>query len=224
MEQHEKDFYQTNLDAYKPGTAQRFGWTSSENQEVRFVQLIKLIKLGCKFANIPPRLVTIMDFGCGDGSLFFLMHKLGIGSRYYGIDAMEQSIDDAHARLKQTPIPAKFYEYDWDGVAPLPLESGVDFIVESGAFGTTPAKRRDFLLPLLMFLPRIGFCGTFLTRSREMKYVHPTINLIEPADVLKHIDSDKYKYVLWADYFPYDFAVGAFKRRKILVDIFDEEE
>lgn len=222
MDQNEKDFYQTNFDAFEPGLAQRYGWFSPEHQETRFIQLIKLIKLGCKYANVHPRRVSILDFGCGDGSLFFLMRKLGIGRRYFGIDALEQSIDDAQARLKTTPIPATFYEYNWDGIAPLPLEQPVDFVVESGAFGTTDPVQRDIILSNLLILPRIGFCGTFLTQSRVMSYVHPSIHPIQPEEILPLIDGDKYKYVLWANYFPHDFAIGAFKRKGM--KFLEEEE
>ncbi len=212
VEDREKEFYRNLLNRRGIDDARRFGWTNGHTQATRFVQIIKLIKHICEAKQRDPASVSILDFGCGDGLLFSFMHKMGVGSNYYGYDAIEQHIDDAITRAAKDDMPAMFFNSTWNGEDHLPMSTKVDFIVESGVFSTTKPEMRSTMLKKLFDMPKMGFAGTFVTNSRIIKAVNPNIHLIAPKDIVEIIDETVYAFVLWADYLEADFAVGVYKR------------
>ena len=216
MKDYEKDFYQRNMDLGKTAEggqedARRFGWQSAHTQELRFLALIRLIKIGCDNLNWDPATISILDFGCGDGLFFHLAKKLGIGERYQGIDAMPESISQANRLAEASDLPAEFTCYAWDGFEDLPIKGEVDFIVESGVFATTPAAIRTTMLLKLFELPSIGFAGTFLMPSKEVKVIDGAIVIAPPAEVIRIVDNDSYTFVVLGDYLRHDYALGVYK-------------
>lgn len=216
MKEYERDFYRRNLaiaDAAENGTddARRFGWQSAHTQELRFLALIRLIKIGCDNINWDPATVSILDYGCGDGLFFHLAHKMGIGERYIGIDAMSQSIHDARLLADLAGLEAEFQCYAWNGLEDLPISGEVDFIVESGALATTPAAIRTTMLLKLFEMPSIGFAGTFLMPSKEVKVIDGAIVIAPPAEVIRIVDNDSYTFVMLGDYLRHDYALGVYK-------------
>ena len=211
MKEYEKDFYQRNLDNGDGKDARRFGWQSAHTQELRFLALIRLIKIGCDNLNWDPATVSILDFGCGDGLFFHLANKLGIGERYLGIDAMQENIDQAKTLAESAELPAEFQCYAWDGLEDLPFSGEFDFVVESGVFATTPAAIRTTMLLKLFEMPSIGFAGTFLMPSKEIKAVDGAIVLSPPAEVVRMVDNDSYTFVMLGDYLRDDYALGVYK-------------
>lgn len=212
MEDKEKEFYLNLMSRRDVDDARRFGWTNSHTQATRFIQIIKLIQLICEAKQRDPADVSILDFGCGDGLLFSFMHRMGVGRQYYGVDALDEHIDDAVARANRDETPASFFGFAWDGIDPLPMSNDVDFIVESGAFSTTKPQVRSAMLEKLFDMPKLGFAGTFVTDSKIIRGVNPAVSLIAPEEIAKLIDGTKYAFVLWADYLEADFAVGVYKR------------
>lgn len=212
MKEQEKEFYKNLLQRREVDDARRFGWTSNHTQATRFIQIIKLVRQISLARQRDPATVSILDFGCGDGRLFSLMHKFGVGSQYYGIDGMEEHLDVAFARAEQENLPAEYTLLGWDGAAPFPYVDEVDFVVENGAFSTTDPQTRSIMLKKLFDMPKLGFVGTFVTDSKIIKGVNPAIHLIKPEDIVKEIDGTVYAFVVWADYLEADFAVGVYKR------------
>lgn len=208
-----KEFYLQALE-HHPDDARRFGWMGERYQKIRFAQIIRLVKLTCMRAKKDPGEVTILDFGCGDGELFGLLHYAGIGCEYYGVDMMPEYIELAHQRAKNEPwgLSAMFECYEWDGSEPLPFSKDVDIIVESGAFSIMERPTRNKIFQALYGLPKLGFAGTFLTHNINLARVHPTINPLAPSEIISQIDVHQYAYTLLFDYLPHDFAIGIYPR------------
>ena len=161
--------------------------------------------------NWDPATISILDYGCGDGLFFHLAHKLGIGERYIGIDAMQESIDQAKTLAEELKLPAEFTCFAWDGNTDLPISTEVDFVVESGVFATTPAAIRSTMILKLFELPSIGFAGTFLMPSKETKVINGAIVFSPPNEVIRIVDNDSYTFVMLGDYLRDDYALGVYK-------------
>lgn len=89
---------QQRVAAYYGGKVARFGptplgvdWTCEPTQQLRFVQLLKVIEPGSHF--------TINDFGCGYGALlpFLRQRRLARDFDYLGLDIAQPMIDAARA-------------------------------------------------------------------------------------------------------------------------------
>ncbi len=170
-----------------------------------------MIKIGCDNINWDPATVSILDFGCGDGLFFHLANKMGIGKRYLGIDAMPESIRQAKIIAEGFELSAEFTCFAWDGLEDLPISGEIDFIVESGVFATTPAAIRTTMLLKLFEMPSIGFAGTFLMPSKEVKVIDGAIVIAPPAEVIRIVDNDSYTFVMLGDYLRHDYALGVYK-------------
>lgn len=212
MKEREKEFYRNLLRRREEDDARRFGWTNEHTQSVRFIQLIKLVRQICEAKQCDPADMAILDFGCGDGRLFSIMKQMGVGAEYYGIDGIEEHIDTAVARAKVDDVNALYQCFAWNGLDKLPFIENADFIVESGAFSTTPPDRRSLMLKQFFEYPKVGFAGNFVTNSKIIKGVNPNLNLIYPEDIVEIIDITQYAFVVWADYLEADFSIGVYKR------------
>jgi SAM-dependent methyltransferase len=216
MKEYEKDFYLRNLaiaNAAEDGAddARRFGWQSAHTQNLRFLALLRLIKIGCDSLNWDPATISILDYGCGDGLFFHQARKMGIGKTYIGIDAMKESISQAKIIAEMFDLQAEFTCFAWDGFEDLPISGPVDFVVESGAFATTPAAIRTTMLLKLFEMPSIGFAGTFLMPSNVITGVDGAIILSPPAEIISAVNTNKYNFVMLADYLRHDYALGVYK-------------
>ncbi len=213
MKEREKDFFQANIDAYKLDDARRFGWFNNRTQTTRFIQIAKLIKMGCSKAHVRPSDISIVDYGCGDAALFSFLHSMHIGVRYIGIEAMDQSVKDARKRIEDENLPAVIHKFAWDGHEVWPVAKPVDFVVESGAFCTTDLSTRELMIRKMLEFPGLGFAGAFLSSPGSLVFdAHPDVEIMMPEDVIKLVDISQFQYVLWGDYMFHDFALGAFKR------------
>ncbi|MBI2769364.1 MAG: class I SAM-dependent methyltransferase [Burkholderiales bacterium] len=113
------NYYAAKISRFGP-TPLGVDWTCVPTQELRFVQLARLIEPGNPF--------SLHDFGCGYGALVgFLSKRFGRANiDYLGLDLVPEMI--AHARKKWKRHPGVQFE---EGATP---SRSADYAVASGIF------------------------------------------------------------------------------------------
>lgn len=65
-------------------TAKGVDYNGEEAQQIRFAELIRIIRSKTPF--------TIIDYGCGYGAMFEFLHKAGFDFEYFGIDLIAEMV------------------------------------------------------------------------------------------------------------------------------------
>ena len=76
-------------------TAQGVDWNSEESQHIRFKQLLQIVDQG----GLP---FSLLDFGCGFGSLYEFMKPFYPDFYYYGYDISLAMIESARTKYKES--------------------------------------------------------------------------------------------------------------------------
>ncbi len=193
-----KAYFQEKLDLY--GTTPRgVDWNSSIVQELRFEQLLKVCD--------PSRKFSILDFGCGYGSLADYMRQKGWEFDYYGYDILDTLIRKAHEIHNQNPEYVFFSDER--------SLSEVDYTVESGIFNvqmdSNVERWKDYILDTLQVINRIsirGFSMNFLTKYSDPAYMKPNLYYADPCFMFDYCKTHFSRNVaLLHDYGLYDFTI-----------------
>lgn len=193
------NYYTQKLQAFG-ATAKGVDWNSSESQELRFNQLLKLIE-----SNIPE--FSILDYGCGYGAMFpFIKNLFDNKFSFVGYDISEKMISQAK-KLYNVP------KTQW--INQLNAQLSVDYIVASGIFNVRlehqyPEWEAYILDTLKEFsnLSKKGFAFNVLTSFSDKEYKRDDLYYANPTFYFDYCKKHFSKYVaLLHDYPLYEFTI-----------------
>jgi len=156
-----------DINDYYTGKALKFGntangvdWNSKESQELRFEQLLNLVKGSKSF--------SILDYGCGYGALNDYLTNFSNDIRYTGYDISKEMIERAAQSNKKSE---SMFTDKLDG-------KNFDFLVASGVFNVKLESDDDkwfeyIIATLSQFdqLCRKGFAFNILTMYSDKEYL-----------------------------------------------------
>lgn len=179
-------------------TPQGVDWNSTDSQELRFEILSNVILQDEKF--------SILDFGCGFGSMLDYFDKKYNSFKYVGFDVSEEMV---HAALEK--FSTKEYA-KW--TTSLPAEN-VDYVIASGIFNVKlENNNEDWLNYILETLHKIdasstkGFSFNVLTKYSDSEYMKDYLYYADPLFLFDYCKTHFSKNVaLLHDYNLYEFSI-----------------
>lgn len=195
-----------NLRSYFSDKLTEFGltprgvdWNSANAQEIRFAQLIRLLR--------PDEPYSLIDYGSGFGSLYDYLKRQGHRVEYFGYDFLAQMVARG-LELHAADPACHFTSQEND----LPL---TDYSVASGIFNVrlqiSDATWIDYVLEILTKLDRMtrkGFAFNMLTKYSDPEYTKPELFYADPCFFFDHCKRQYARNVaLLHDYGLYDFTI-----------------
>jgi SAM-dependent methyltransferase len=180
-------------------TPEGVDWNSSESQEIRFEQLLRIS--GDEASGF-----SINDYGCGYGALAEYMHRGGRKFTYRGYDLSSTMLEAAQERLGGAD--ASFVK------DPSQLEPA-DYTVASGIFNVKLETERrvwtQYVLDTIAELERLsnkGFAFNMLTSYSDPEHMRPDLYYGEPGFFFDYCASTISREVaLLQDYGLYEFTI-----------------
>lgn len=180
-------------------TAKGVDWNSSESQNLRFDQLLKVVTAEENF--------SLNDYGCGYGALAGYLVEQGQSVRYSGFDLSTRMIAEAH-RLYQGQDGCEFFAAE----AALRV---ADYTVASGIFNvklqTGEEEWQAYVLHTLdriATLSRKGFAFNLLTSYSDKEFMRPDLYYADPRFFFDYCKTHFSKYVtLLHDYPLYEWTM-----------------
>jgi SAM-dependent methyltransferase len=174
-------------------------WNSTESQELRFEQLLKVVDTGAPF--------TLNDYGCGYGALAGYLEQRDASFEYTGFDLSPDMIE--HARSLYGDRPERRFTISAGELA------AADFTVASGIFnvrvGVDEDRWRAYVeetIESLARLSRRGFAFNMLTSYSDPEYMRSDLYYGDPR---RYFDLCKRRYsrqvALLHDYGLYEFTI-----------------
>lgn len=191
-------YYTQKIDTFGV-TPKGVDWNSLESQEMRFKQLLKILKNTNNF--------TINDFGCGYGALVDFMNREGYSFQYYGFDISEQMIQKA----KETHIKLDncFFYNDESSL------KFADYSVASGIFNVKLQTNEEdwkkyilYTLNKITNLSRKGFSFNMLTKYSDIEHMRHDLYYGDPLFFFDYCKKNFSRFVsLLHDYPLYEFTI-----------------
>lgn len=183
-------------------TAQGADWNSAQAQEIRFDQLLKIVKEQSDF--------SLLDYGCGYGALADYMLRKGLlFDRFYGYDILPAMIEKASQLHNQ--FTNQIYTADFSTVPQ------VDYAVASGVFNirldATTEEWTQYALDCMKDLylrVENGFSVNFLTgySDADRMAARPDLFFADPLFMFDYCKRHFSRNVaLLHDYEIYDFTI-----------------
>lgn len=195
-----RNYFQDKLDRF--GSSPRGAdWNSTEAQNTRFEQLIKIIK--------PDTPYSLLDFGSGYGALSsYLLERNLPFSTYVGYDLLSSVV--AKAREEHQGQPGNYLFTDNFDQVPV-----VDYAVASGVFNIrldSPYEAwTDYVIETLHLLDsktKRGFSSNFLTGYSDHDKMKAHLYYADPCFLFDYCKRNFSKNVaLLHDYQLYDFTI-----------------
>lgn len=182
-------------------TAKGVDYNSEQAQQIRFNELVKVIRPAAK--------LSIIDYGCGYGALFDFIHTLGWDFEYYGVDLIEKMV--SAGREKYHDFPNAHFTTDENElpVCDYLLAAGIFNIKLDAAYGDW----QDFVCRTLPRMDRLcsrGFAFNMLTKYSDEDRMAQRPDLFY-GNPLFFFDFCKRKFsrnvALLHDYGLYDFTL-----------------
>lgn len=175
------------------------GWNSEFAQNERFAQL-------CKILPREDAPLSILDFGCGFGSLGDYLAARREHFTYIGYDASKNMIEHARARLRD---PRVQFESEWDRVPPC------DYVVASGVFNVrgdwSDERWWSYIEETLRTIhehARNGWSANFLTSYSDRELMRPELYYADPLALFDWCKRNLSRFVaLHHDYPLFDFTI-----------------
>lgn len=175
------------------------GWNSEFAQNERFAQICEIL----------PREDTnfsLLDFGCGFGSLAEFLSARRNNFTYLGYDASPEMITHARSRSADARIQ---FEGDWSRVPEC------DFVVASGLFNVRGSWSDEhwwtYILDTLRSIhdrARRGWAANFLTRYSDLDLMRPELYYADPLALFDWCKRNLSRYVaVHHDYPLFDFTL-----------------
>ncbi len=196
-----------NIDKYYTSKIIEFGatpkgvdWNSLESQELRFSILSEIIEKKDDF--------SILDFGCGFGSMYdFYLKKDFSNFNYSGYDISEQMILEAKNRHS--------IKNNLNWLTKLDNKLQVDYVIASGIFNVkqdeSDKKWLDYILETLSLINKMskkGFSFNVLTKYSDKEYKKDYLYYADPLFLFDFCKKNFSKYVtLKHDYPLYEFTI-----------------
>jgi SAM-dependent methyltransferase len=194
-----RDYFKNTLQKHG-ATPKGVDWNSEEAREPRFEQLVKVIN-----SSEP---VSILDYGCGYGSLadYLLSRRISI-ARYIGFDIVEDMVLAAQRRF----LGVNNISF----TACLDDIPQVDYAIACGVFNMKLATGFDewtqFVIKSLTEMNDAstrGFSSNFLTKYSDADRMRPDLYYADPAFLFDYCKTHFSKNVaLLHDYNLYDFTI-----------------
>jgi|SRR6185437_408552 len=174
-------------------------WNGEESQELRFKQLLKILPEDSHS-------FSLLDYGCGYGSMFEFMKNQYPGFQYTGLDISQEMID--RAKNLYTDKNATWVSSE--------KECGkADYVVASGIFNvkmqTDEAEWRNYIIDTLAKMDNLsskGFSFNILTSYSDKEYMKDYLYYADPNFFFDHCKRNFSKYVaLLHDYPLYEFTI-----------------
>ena len=179
-------------------TPQGVDWNSEESQHLRFEVLSTLIH---------EEPFSILDYGCGFGSMLTYYKKKYSQFNFIGFDISEEMIKNAKELFKD--------ERNAQWVTELDQVSQVDYVIASGIFNVkmnnSDQNWLDYILDTLAKFDeksRKGFAFNMLTKYSDIEYMKDYLHYADPLFIF---DQCKKKHSKWValkhDYPLYEFSI-----------------
>jgi SAM-dependent methyltransferase len=174
-------------------------WNSSDSQDLRFEQLMRIAPAGQDF--------SLLDLGCGYGALLSFLHKRAIYPTYWGYDVAPAMVAKA-GELHKTATRCSF-------VSQLAEVPQVDYTLASGVFNVkqeAPASEwRDYILETLRkmaALSRRGLAFNLLTSYSDPDRMRDYLYYGDPCFFFDFCKTQMSRHVaLLHDYGLYEFTI-----------------
>jgi SAM-dependent methyltransferase len=151
-------------------------WNSTESQELRFDQLLKVVE--------GPGPFSLNDYGCGYGALAAYLRRGGSNCLYRGFDISERMIEKAR---QQDAGPACYFTSNEPELTP------ADYTVASGIFNvkidTPVAQWTAYVMDTLdrvSALSKRGFAFNVLTSYSDAERMRPDLYYADPCFLFDH--------------------------------------
>ena len=179
-------------------SAKGVDWNSEDSQQLRFIQLLKLLD-GVQGA-------CILDYGCGYGSLFDFIQSKHLQYSYCGFDISDEMLKVANAKHSKT---------DAIWINKLVPDKKFDFVLCSGIFNVKlDSSNENWINYILSELDKInaiavkGFSFNMLTTYSDATHMRDTLYYANPSFIF---DYCKLKFsrniALLHDYNLYEFTI-----------------
>lgn len=189
------DYYSQKIITHG-ATPQGVDWNSAESQNLRFKQLLKLIDTRTPF--------SLLDYGCGFGSLLEFIKQEKYNCDYSGFDVSLQMIAEAkkiHPYVNWLTQKEELKVYD--------------FTIASGIFNVRLDNSNEnwlhYILETLNEMNRIskkGFSFNVLTTYSDKEFMKDYLYYADPGILFDYCKINFSKYVsLLHDYPLYEFTI-----------------
>jgi SAM-dependent methyltransferase len=173
-------------------------WNGEESQFLRF-QILSEVMRGVEY-------FSILDYGCGFGSLYQFLEKTDRKFDFFGFDVSQNMIDAAQASF------ADRKNAEWSIALP---EKKFDFTVASGIFNvrldTPHAEWMEYILETLNTFDKIstkGFSFNVLTKYSDAEYMKDYLYYADPLVLFDYCKKHFSRNVaLLHDYELYEFTI-----------------
>jgi len=194
----EVDDYYTGKVLAHGATPQGVDWNGEASQHLRFQTLLHIV-------DDPTKAFSLLDFGCGYGSLYAFMRERYHGLRYTGYDISAAMI--AEAKKLYSQATAKWSTQRSDAM--------YDFIVASGIFNvrlqTDETAWWDYICDELDWMnahAAKGFSFNMLTSYSDPERMRDYLYYANPSAVFDRCKTKYSKFVaLLHDYPLYEFTI-----------------
>ncbi|MDF2452414.1 MAG: hypothetical protein K0S26_1918 [Bacteroidota bacterium] len=184
-------------------TPQGVDWNSTESQEMRFDILSENIDYSKPF--------SVLDYGCGYGSMFDFYKTKELDFMFYGFDISEEMIRNAKETHKQDNNAKWFTD-----IKEVPQ---ADFVIASGIFNVRLENSEtdwlDYILETLKVINEKsvkGFSFNMLTKYSDAEYMKDYLYYADPLFIFDHCKRNFSKWVaLRHDYPLYEFSISVKK-------------
>ncbi|PJJ10952.1 methyltransferase family protein [Flavobacterium sp. 1] len=197
IEDQIKGYYSSKIKQFG-ATPQGVDWNSTASQELRFEVLSNLINEEEHF--------SILDFGCGFGSMLAYFETKYQSFEYIGFDVSEDMIATALNKFSTQE------NVKW--ATSLPIEK-TDYVIASGIFNVKLENtNEDWLTYILETLKKIdencvkGFSFNVLTKYSDKEYMKDYLYYADPLFMFDYCKKHFSKNVaLLHDYNLYEFSI-----------------
>ncbi len=198
------DYYSNKLNSFG-ATARGVDWNSLESQELRFIQLLRLLPEPNNSDNI----FVILDYGCGFGAQYSFMEKLYKNNfKFIGYDISYDMIHQAKQLYNHKPNAV------WINCINQ-LQEDIDYVTASGIFNVrlnfSNTEWQEYIAETLNIFDKLGkrgFAFNMLTSYSDKEYMR---NDLYYADPLFYFDYCKKRFskniALLHDYNLYEFTI-----------------
>lgn len=189
-------YYTEKVQTYG-ATPRGVDWNGTESQELRFAQLLKMADRDSSF--------SLLDYGCGFGSLYAYLQKDHVAPAYTGYDISEEMLSKAR----------ELFPGQGTWLNRIPEGFTADYVVASGLFNVKqdqPAGTWEaYMLETLDHMNAIaqkGFSFNVLTSYSDKEFMKDYLYYASPEKLFAHCKTKYSKQVaLLHDYPLYEFTL-----------------
>lgn len=189
--------YYTNKIVRHGATPQGVDWNGKESQETRFFQLLKILDDKSER--------TLLDYGCGYGSLIEYLRKTNQKLNYVGFDIS----------IEMTNKARELYGESTTWINQLEGDFKYDYVIASGLFNVKLEQKETdwqvYVIETLETINRIsnkGFAFNVLTTYSDVEFRKEYLYYASPEFYFRHCKLNYSKNVsLLHDYGLYEFTI-----------------